>query len=264
MVTSGYALLPATRAPTYSATKAGLSIPLRRRSGGSCAALASASSRYSHRWFRPRALSDNGRCRRERCFAPVLPILRCGTPDRQGKVARCCPCMCLAPLAAGAAVLQGHGETLFGLRSGPKEGSRSFRQCYSAHLAQRAVGTLRIGAGDEPVGLRTDRDITPPLASPMRLAQRCRNGDGELLSLLPWSVESLCRRTLTTASPSGELPSDSTAWRDDSPFGVLLFRELQLAAEAVVALIALPCRAIASCPRPVIRRKSKRALRPCS
>ena len=46
MVTSGYALLPATRAPTYSATKAGL-IPLRWRCDGSCAALASALSSTS-------------------------------------------------------------------------------------------------------------------------------------------------------------------------------------------------------------------------
>ena len=36
-----------------------------------------------------------------------------------------------------------------------------------------------------------------------------------------------------------------------------------LAVAAAVALIARPCPAVASCPRPVIRRKSKRALSAC-
>jgi hypothetical protein len=36
-----------------------------------------------------------------------------------------------------------------------------------------------------------------------------------------WSAESACR-SLTTASPSEELPYDSKAWRVDPPFGVLL------------------------------------------
>ena len=40
-------------------------------------------------------------------------------------------------------------------------------------------------------------------------------------------------------------------------------RKFLLAVATAVALIARPCPAVASCPRPVIRRKSKRALSAC-
>ena len=70
------------------------SIPLRWRFGGSCTALAFASSKSSHPWSirRPRGLSDNGRCRRKLWSAGCCAILSAGGTRYCQERSACCHC----------------------------------------------------------------------------------------------------------------------------------------------------------------------------
>ena len=94
MVTSGYALLPATRAPTYSATKAGTPFLYDGASAAVARRWHSRRRSTSHPWSirRPRALCDSGRSRRKRWSAGCCAILRVGGTRYCQERSACCRC----------------------------------------------------------------------------------------------------------------------------------------------------------------------------
>ena len=70
-----------------------------------------------------------------------------------------------------------------------------------------ALWTLRVGPGDETVGLRTGRDITPPASiadAPARSG--AATGMASFPPVLPLVSRIGCGRTLTTASPPENCP----------------------------------------------------------
>ena len=116
------------------------------------------------------------------------------------------------------------------------------------------IVTLSVGNQLQTALVSEPADIMPPASiadAPARSS--AQRGWRASLPFYLGLAKSACRRTLTTASPPKNCPLIARRRHEFC----------QLAAAAAVALIALPCRAIAPCPRPVIRRKSKRASSAC-
>ena len=187
MVTSGYALLPATRAPTYSATKAGLhsfTMALRRQLQGVGIRVVEG--------LPPLVDTPATRSVRQRKILPETLVGRVWRDIERGRDEILPGKVGLLPLLMRLAhrtlhaVLQGHDETLFGSRRGPNEGSRSFRRCCS-RASGPIKGTRRGRTRALHIGAVTSDAAPTRLSAPSYLqsiaTRRCRQEHRPMLAL---------------------------------------------------------------------------------